>query len=153
MNRESHSQSRYWNCVAQQYQSCCRIALDDFHYGPLVPGESRLHLLPPSLKGLRCFEFGCGAGQNSIFLAGQGAQCVALDVAESQLACGRELASCQGVEVGFLQGAMEEVRPDELGRFDQPVDVAAANGGTVYVVERGNFRLQKFRRVSEDAGN
>jgi SAM-dependent methyltransferase len=61
-------------------------------------------------------EIGCGAGQNSIFLAKQGAQCIALDISEEQLAHGRKLAAAEKVEVDFLRVSMDAL--GDLGKFD-----------------------------------
>lgn len=99
------SSARYWNDLAGLYQSETRISVDDFHYGPLLPGDSTLRLLPMfgknSDESFQTLEIGCGAGQNSIFLAKQGAQCIAIDISEEQLAHGRRLAAAENVIVDF----------------------------------------------------
>jgi SAM-dependent methyltransferase len=97
---------RYWNDIARRYQDETRILTTDFHYGPLIPGYRTLRLLPAELAGARCLEAGCGAGQNSIFLAGRGACCTAFDIAEGQLAAGRRLARAAGCRVHWLQGEL-----------------------------------------------
>ena len=68
------SSARYWDDLTELYQRETRISTDDFHSGPLLPGDSTLRLLP-EVRGRKALEIGCGAGQNSIFLAKQGAQC------------------------------------------------------------------------------
>lgn len=108
----------YWDTTADHYLRDTRISTRDFHYGPLLPGDEELGLLPPSLKGLRCLELGCGAGQNSIYLARRGAQCMALDVADKMLEHGRELAKAAGVAVDFRRGDMDRLPVADLGRFD-----------------------------------
>ena len=108
----------YWNQVADLYQSGTHISVDDFHYGPLLPGDAALGLLPSSVHGLRCLELGCGAGQNSIVLAKRGADCTAVDCAEAQLAHGRALAAEAGVSICFDQADMEALPLTKLGRFD-----------------------------------
>ena len=65
-------QRRYWDGLSARYQRVMEISTDDFHYGPQIPGESRLHLLPPLKSGMRALELGCGGGQNSVWLAKQG---------------------------------------------------------------------------------
>ncbi|MBL7012580.1 MAG: hypothetical protein ISR85_06605, partial [Kiritimatiellales bacterium] len=40
------SSARYWNDIAELYQKETRISTSDFHYGPLLPGDSQLELLP-----------------------------------------------------------------------------------------------------------
>ena len=113
------SSARYWNDLAELYQKETRISTSDFHYGPLLPGDSVLGLLPARLRqgsgaartsdGIRCLEIGCGAGQNSIFLTKQGAQCVAIDISEEQLAHGRKLAKKENVDVDFRCISMDSL--------------------------------------------
>ncbi|MBQ5347523.1 MAG: methyltransferase domain-containing protein, partial [Ruminococcus sp.] len=73
-------QRSYWNGLSAEYQGMMRISPCDFHYGPQVPGDSRLRLLPPLRRGMRVLELGCGGGQNSIFLAGKGLDCTIKDI-------------------------------------------------------------------------
>jgi SAM-dependent methyltransferase len=103
------SSARYWDDLAALYQKETRISTEDFHYGPLLPGDSTLRLLP-EIRERRVLEIGCGAGQNSIFLARQGAQCVAIDISEKQLAHGRTLAAVENVEVDFRRLSMDSLR-------------------------------------------
>jgi SAM-dependent methyltransferase len=111
------SSSRYWDDLAELYQKETRISTDDFHYGPLLPGDSTMKLLPDKLcrpgaptRRFQCLELGCGAGQNSIFLAKQGARCVAIDISEKQLEHGRKLAAAEQVEVVFHRISMDSLR-------------------------------------------
>ncbi len=110
------SSARYWDDLAELYQKETRISTDDFHYGPLLPGDSSLRLLPNTGKSFQCLEIGCGAGQNSIFLAKQGAHCIATDISEEQLAHGRKLADAEKVEVDFRRVSMDAM--GDLGAFD-----------------------------------
>ncbi len=107
----------YWNSIAGKYRSAIKISLDDFHYGPLIPGDSALKLLPGMLGGLRCLELGCGRAQNSVFLARKGAVCEASDISESQLEGASALAAESGVEIKFHRSAMEDL-PSSTGSFD-----------------------------------
>lgn len=109
--------ARYWDDLAAEYQTSTRISTDDFHYGPLLPGDAELKLLPPRLEGLRCLEPACGAGQNSMYLASRGAEAAALDISARQLEHGRRLAEAAGVSVDFRQADMDRL-PAGLGRFD-----------------------------------
>ena len=104
------SSARYWDDLAELYQRETRISTDDFHYGPLLPGDCTLRLLPNIGGSSRCLEIGCGAGQNSIFLAKQGAQCIATDISEEQLAHGRKLAAAEKVTVDFRRVSMDSLR-------------------------------------------
>jgi len=118
--------ARYWDDLAEVYQKETRISTNDFHYGPLLPGDSQLNLLPARLRqgsgvartsdSIRCLEIGCGAGQNSVFLAKQGAQCIAIDVSEKQLERGRKLAEAENMKVDFQHVSMDAM--DDLGKFD-----------------------------------
>ena len=106
--------ARYWDDLTEVYQKETRISTADFHYGPLLPGDSTLQLLPRVGKNdperFQCLEVGSGAGQNSIFLAKQGAQCTAIDISEKQLAHGRTLAEAESVEVDFRCVSMDSLR-------------------------------------------
>lgn len=93
----------FWNATAESYQTTTRIGTDDFHYGPLLPGERTMRLfLERCRPGMSALELGCGAGQNSIFLAANGLRCVAMDGAPAQVEAGRALAESSGVDVEFL---------------------------------------------------
>jgi SAM-dependent methyltransferase len=109
------SSARYWNDLAELYQRETRISTDDFHYGPLLPGDSVLKLLP-SVPQRSCLEIGCGAGQNSVFLAKQGAHCTAIDISEEQLAHGRKIAAAEKTSVDFRCISMDAM--GDPGRFD-----------------------------------
>ena len=120
--------ARYWDDLAEVYQKETRISTTDFHYGPLLPGDSTLQLLPSIGKndpksfqgseknmpagssGFQALEIGSGAGQNSIFLAKQGAECVAIDISKEQLAHGRKLAKAENVEVDFQCVSMDSLK-------------------------------------------
>ncbi len=109
----------YWNSIAAKYRAAIRISCDEFHYGPLVPGDSVLRLLPQRLEGLRCLELGCGRAQNSVFLAKRGAACVASDISDSQLEGAQALTKEHGVRIETLRAAMEDISlEDARGAFD-----------------------------------
>lgn len=82
----------FWNEMADHYQRETCISTDDFHFGPLLPGNKALGVLPENVAGLDCLEIGCGGAQNSLYLAQRGARCVACDGAEQQLKHARNLA-------------------------------------------------------------
>lgn len=120
--QESHAAGpepgRYWDDIAAEYQRVTRISCDDFHYGPLLPGDRELKLLPPQLRGRRCLELGCGGAQNSIYLARRGAQCLALDISEEQLRHARLLAEQHEAEIEFVHAGMDDLAEADLGTFD-----------------------------------
>lgn len=107
----------YWDAIAAEYQKSTRIATDDFHYGPLVPGDDALRLLPADLKEKRCLEIGCGAAQNSIYLAKQGAECTAFDISEEQIRHAGSLMKREGVDIDLRCTSMDD--PTGItGEFD-----------------------------------
>lgn len=103
--------ARYWNELAPDYQKANTISVRDFHYGPLLPGDHELGLLPTP-AGLRCLELGSGAAQNSIYLAKKGAVCTAIDVSERQIQFARDLAEGHGVELDLRVADMERLSAD-----------------------------------------
>jgi SAM-dependent methyltransferase len=104
MNR----QQIYWDNIADDYQRLTNISTLDFHFGPLLPGDSELKILPEIRPEMRCFEAGCGAAQNSIYLAKHGAACTAVDVSPCQIEHARQLAHKNGVSISLLAGPLEE---------------------------------------------
>ncbi|MCM8536686.1 MAG: class I SAM-dependent methyltransferase [Lentisphaeraceae bacterium] len=109
---------RYWDETSVEYQQVTRISLDDFHYGPLLPGESKVKALPPITKGMKCLEIGSGAGQNSIYLASLGAECLATDISGEQLKHGEELAKGLGLKLSTRRAGLDEINKEEFGTFD-----------------------------------
>lgn len=107
---------RYWDAIADMYQGTTRIRLDDYHYGPLVPGDRELGLLPATLAGCRCLELGCGGAQNSIYLAAQGARCVACDLSGGQLAAARQQIQENRAAVDLVQADLDHLpfRPEPI---------------------------------------
>ena len=105
----SRSSQGYWDAIAAEYQRVTRIRVDDFHYGPLVPGDRQLGLLPATLTGMRCLELGCGGAQNSIYLAKCGARCVACDLSGEQLAAAGRLAAEHHALVDLVQADLDHL--------------------------------------------
>lgn len=114
----SGSSRGYWDAIAGEYQRDTRIRVDDFHYGPLVPGDRELGLLPAKVAGLRCLELGCGGAQNSLYLATQGAECVACDLSGGQLATARRLNREYRTEVQLVQADLDHLPFRADSRFD-----------------------------------
>jgi SAM-dependent methyltransferase len=111
----------YWDRLSGPYLSETTITCDDFHYGPLMPGDRELRLLPTQLDGLRCLELGGGAAQNSIFLAKNGAaQCVSIDISGQQSLEAAKLADQNGVNIQLAQAdvARIPISAELFGKFD-----------------------------------
>lgn len=107
MPRTDGDQARYWDAIADTYRAITRIDAGDFHYGPMIAGESALRLLPPLGPGMRALELGCGEGQNSIWLARRGLRCVAIDVSAEQLRYAEADATAAGVDIDFRHTSIE----------------------------------------------
>ena len=100
-------QNGYWNSIADDYHRITRISCADFHYGPQIPGESSLHLLPEFTAGMTALELGCGGAQNSIWLAKQGVVCTAMDISSSQLEHAAKLAKKNHTAIEFIRSPLE----------------------------------------------
>ncbi|WDE98326.1 class I SAM-dependent methyltransferase [Lentisphaera profundi] len=109
---------QYWEETSKEYQSITRISINDFHYGPLLPGDSEVKALPKNLSGLKCLELGAGAGQNSLYLASQGADCLVTDISQEQLNHGEAIAKENQLELEFKQLDLDGIDPNELGKWD-----------------------------------
>jgi len=107
----------YWENIVEQYQRESDISCTDFHYGPLIPGDRVLKLLPEYLKDLNCLEIACGGAQNSIYLAKNGARCTALDSSKAQITYAKKLAQENSTDINLKLMSMEEISP-QLGNFD-----------------------------------
>jgi SAM-dependent methyltransferase len=105
----TRSSRDYWDAIAGEYQRVIRIRVDDFHYGPLVPGDSELGLLPKDVSALRCLELGSGGAQNSVYLASRGARCVACDISGGQLAAAGKLAHEHRVSLDLVQANLDQL--------------------------------------------
>ena len=111
-------QQRYWDGLADRYQRQMRIADDDFHYGPQIPGERELRLLPRLRKGQRALELGCGGAENSVWLARQDLDCTAVDLSAAQLRHARATARKAGVRIAFVRASLEDFHRRIEGRYD-----------------------------------
>lgn len=114
----SADQAKYWDWLASRYQKETRISCDDIHYGPLLPGDAHFALVPGDLHGTRCFEAGCGGGQNAVVLARRGGQCTAMDISRRQLDHARALCQQHNVQVEFVQGDLDCLPLAQVPCFD-----------------------------------
>ena len=118
MHTPTQENKIFWDDIAGLYQEHTRISTRMFHYGPLLPSDQELGLLPSKLDGLHCLEAGCGAGQNSIYLASRGARCTAFDLSPKQLQHGRLLAEKEGLTVEFLEADLDNMPAFADAPFD-----------------------------------
>ena len=108
----------YWDDITEDYHRVTHVTCDQFHYGPLLPGDDEFGLLPRPVAGLKCLELGCGGGQNSIYLASLGAVCTAVDSSRQQICFGRRLAEKRNSAVTFQLWDMDRQNTAWTGRFD-----------------------------------
>ena len=100
----------WWEQQSRSYQELCHIP-SDIHYGrPGSPNEAHLQLLGP-LAGKHVIELGCGGAQCAIAFAKQGAIVIGVDIAAAQLACAKQLAEQNEVEIEFYQRDMTDLAP------------------------------------------
>ena len=107
----------YWNDIAERYQRETYISRNDFHYGPMIPGDSQLKLLPENLDSLKCLEIACGGAQNSIFLAKNNAECKAFDASKEQIKQAEIIASESKVKLKLEVRKIEDLA-DEDDHYD-----------------------------------
>lgn len=91
------------NGLFKQYETGIEIDTSDVHYGYLSDGDKSLQLLG-NVSGKRVLEICCGAAQNCIALAKQGATCTGVDIAPEAIAKAKELAQSERVSVELVLG-------------------------------------------------
>ncbi|MCB8839085.1 magnesium protoporphyrin IX methyltransferase [Aurantimonas sp. VKM B-3413] len=79
-----------------------------------------LSLLPQDLTGLCVLDAGCGTGALSIAMAKRGARVVAIDLSQTLVAHGRELAAAAGLS-DAIRFASGDMLAGGHGRFDHVV--------------------------------
>ncbi|MEA2011904.1 MAG: class I SAM-dependent methyltransferase [Verrucomicrobiota bacterium] len=113
------SNKNYWDSIADEYDQFTHISCDDFHFGPLIPGDNFLKILPKNLNNKNCLEIGCGAAQNSIFLTKEkNALCTAVDISFKQIQQAKKLCLKHSVNVNLICDSMENITLKKYGHFD-----------------------------------
>jgi len=135
-----------WNEISDAYQDRYQIGTSQVHYGPLCPTEEQLHLLG-DVSGKKVIELGAGAGQNSIYLAKNGAICTAIDISDRQLEHGRSIAALETVAVDFVRHSFGDLSDFDENSFDLALSVYALqycyDVGELSRVTNGVSRLLK----------
>ena len=80
-----------WDRIAARRSAGDAITAQTVIYGRDLPTDDELRLCG-DVTGKRVLDVGCGAGENAIVLASQGAHVIALDASKAQLALARKLA-------------------------------------------------------------
>lgn len=76
--------SNAWDKISDQYLSKTKFSFKDIHFGPCIPGNSKLQLIK-NIEGKRVLDLGCGLGHNSIALSRLGTKVCAVDFSKKQL--------------------------------------------------------------------
>lgn len=121
------------------------IDVDIYFEGSTCPENRFIVLQLGDLRGKRVLDLGCGAGENSVYFARKGAQCVATDISPGMVETALKLAEKYGVKIeGKVVNAMDIDFPDNS--FDV---VYAAN--ILHHVNPGRA-LQEMHRVLKPGG-
>jgi SAM-dependent methyltransferase len=98
-----------WNRLLAGDRGGVMPAADAVAYGPDIGTEADFRLLGGSLTGRRVLELGCGAGQNLVAMAKQGAHAIGVDFAADQLAAAKRLAEREKVRIELHKGDLAEL--------------------------------------------
>ncbi len=114
---------------------------DTIRFGADLPTEADLRLCG-QLSGRRVLDVGCGAGENAVAMARQGAHVIAIDASSAQLALARKLAAESEVRVEWHEGDAADLA---FLRADS-IDLALA-AGVMHEVEDIDRLLRQVHRV------
>lgn len=86
---------------------------EDYYWG-IAPNRLCYEImkLRPPVKPYRVLDIGCGEGKDAVFLARNGYQVSAFDIAETGLKKARKLAEQNHVTVDFFKADINSYRPD-----------------------------------------
>jgi SAM-dependent methyltransferase len=107
---------RYWDGMADEWVASGERGweTDAPSWGCWHNPETELKLMPDDMSGMRAIELGCGTGYVSCWLARRGAEVVAIDNSERQLATAKRLSAEHAIPVTFHHGNAETVPyPDQ----------------------------------------
>jgi SAM-dependent methyltransferase len=110
-----------WDGIAARRREASGV--DAVQYGPDLPTEDDLRLLG-DVRTKRILDLGCGAGEDAVALAHNGAHVIAVDSSTGQLALGRALAEKFDVRVEWHQSDAADLA---FLRADS-IDVVLATG-------------------------
>jgi SAM-dependent methyltransferase len=140
---------RWWDSDADDYQDEHGAFLGDvdFVWCPEGLREADAKLLG-DVRGRRVLEVGCGAAAGARWLAGQGAEVVALDLSAGMLRHAREAADRSGVRVPLMQ-ADALALPFADGAFD----IACTAFGAIPFVADSGAVMREVARVLRPGGS
>jgi SAM-dependent methyltransferase len=136
-----------WDRAAARYQEEFRPGDRAVHYGPGVPDDTELRILPGHLGGKRVLELGCGAGQAAVAFARMGARIIAVDASAEMVAAARRRAEAATVGVDFRPGDLSDLAfvPAES------IDLVFSGATLDYVEDLGRV-LRSVHRVLRPQG-
>jgi ubiquinone/menaquinone biosynthesis C-methylase UbiE len=135
-----------WDKIAELYNDRYEICCDIVHYGPLCPGEDKLHLLG-DIKGKRIIDLGCGGGQNAVALAKMGAEVTGVDFSREQIKRAESLAAAQKVSIRFQQADISAIPFIDDQSFDIAISACA-----ISFLERIDLVFTEANRVLNSGG-
>lgn len=106
-----------WDSVSEYYQKVHKISPNHIHYGPFLQTESELKLLG-NVRGRKVLEIGRGGGQCSIAFAKKGAKVTGMDLSSKQIEFAKNLAKKEKVNVDFIVGNIENLKPIKSASID-----------------------------------
>lgn len=110
-----------WAKNGEHYAATVRFSTSEVHYGPLIPGEHHLKLLP-NLGGARVLDLGCGRGDNLMALRAAGAASgVGIDFDPSNAKAARRYLNDPAFAV--IKADIQSVDISALGPFDLAISV------------------------------
>jgi SAM-dependent methyltransferase len=92
-----------WDRAARRYQKEYDPATEQVPYGPGMPDDGEVRLLP-SYAGKRVLDLGCGGGQAAVAFSRQSARTIAIDTSAEQLAGARRRAEGHGAKLDLHHG-------------------------------------------------
>ncbi len=113
------------------------------YYWGLIPNEMCYEIMKikPPVKPWRVLEIGCGEGKDAVFLAKNGYQVSAFDVAEAGLEKAGRLAQLNEVSIEFFKADIRDYRPDTC------FDIVYCSGVLHYIA--GNLRTEFVDWIKE----
>jgi len=114
-----------WDRIAARRSAGDAVASGVVTYGADLPTEADLRLCG-DVSGKRVLDLGCGAGENAIALAQQGAHVIALDISKAQLSFARKLADAAEVRVEWHESDVCDLAFLRADSIDLALGVAVA---------------------------
>ena len=143
--------ARAWDRLAAAKVALARPAADDAFDDPRgwlgSGGAADRPWLPARLDGLEVLCLAAGGGKHGPLYAAAGAHVTVVDLSPAMLALDRAVASERRIDLGIVQGSMDDLRVFAGGRFDLVVHPVS----TCYVPDVGRV-FREVARVTRSGG-